>query len=165
MTGVASQGLAARGMPRLPGQGAGQRAGTENRPAGRPAVDTSRERSGITTLTWAFILLTIAAIVLGIIVVRQALLVTQPGVGQQPPAEGQQRPGEVPPSSEPAALSKPTSPRTGTESHTRARLVRWFVPGKPGADPGDPAACSVTDLTSSGKSPGASEGSTACPLR
>jgi hypothetical protein len=66
-------------------------------PSARPAVDTSRERAGVTPLTWAFILLTIAAIVLGVIVVRNALIATQPGVGPGP--AGIQRPGAVPPPS------------------------------------------------------------------
>lgn len=140
MSGAASHGLSAPGMPRLPGPGAGpnpgqrqagrQASGQTGRPVARATVDTSRERSGITPLTWAFILLTIAAIVLGVIVVRNALLATQPGVG---PA-GMQRSGEVEQSTVSAAFVTPTQ-------------------------------CSVTDLTSSGTSPGASGGSTPCPLR
>lgn len=140
-----------RGRP-TPGPGTGG----PGRPSARPVVDTSRERSGVTPLTWAFILLTIAAIVLGVIVIRNALLVTQPGIGPGP--AGMERPGEVEPTPVPAALSRPLNAAHG--GHGR---IHWFQRGElAGADaPG----CAVTDLTSSGKPSGTSGGSTSCPLR
>ncbi|HTK67463.1 MAG TPA: hypothetical protein VL595_34125 [Pseudonocardia sp.] len=119
-------------------------------------MDTSRERSGVTPLTWAFILLTIAAIVLGVIVVRNALLVTQPGVGPGP--AGMEQPGEVVRTPVPAALSKPLE---GVRS-SRGR-IHWLPPGKPVGT--DRSACSVTDLTSSGMPSGTAGGSESCPLR
>lgn len=109
--------------------------------ARRPAVDISRERPGITPLTWAFLLLTIAAILLGVIVVRNALMSTQPGVDGS--NTGMRRAGEVEQTPAPIVLvtdltSSGKTPSASGRGHlmpvalrTAATALRWFDDGSP----------------------------------
>jgi len=142
--GLALAGLAAPGMPPLPGNQASSRF----RPLPTP---TRGRRSGLTV---AFVLLTVAAVAIGVLVVRQAVS-SDGGSATSPPPTQSGAPG-------PAGTSVPAGnvlvdvagyagrPLPAVESELRGNGLLTAARTLQGRGPVTPATCTVTDVSPAG---------------
>ncbi len=157
--GLAVAGLAAPGLPPLPGMNTGPHA----RPVG------AGTRRGPSLLTMAFVLLTVAAVAIGVLVVRNAMQGNPPAAPAPAPASAP----AAPPTSEPAPPG--TTPVSMVELGGRSAAavlyslessgLRVRVRDADGEPPESPSTCQVTDLTPTGNLPTGSEVSVTCEQR
>jgi len=149
--GLAVAGLAAPGLPPLPGNQSSQ--------SGRFRTLPAPSRSGRGGLTVAFVLLAVAAVFTGVVVVRQAVSTdggsTPPSVRTSAPQPAATAPANTAPANAPAPqvsvlveaagyTGRPVS-TVQSELQSKGLLARARTPQ--GGAPATPATCTVTDVS------------------
>ncbi|MDT7681939.1 MAG: hypothetical protein QOG57_2249, partial [Pseudonocardiales bacterium] len=139
--GLALSGLAAPGLPPLPGNQSGRL-----RPLPAPV------RGGRGGLTVAFVVLTAAAVAIGVLVVRQA--VSSDGVLQRPPPAATAPPGANTSVSADSVLVDPAGysgrPVTAVQFELQNNGLLTQARTMQGLAPTTPALCMVTDVSPAG---------------